>query len=320
MKFSGKTWLLILQIAIFVIAWYYVIDKTNVYINSINWHSIHFNPTRLISGFILIIILMIINWSIEAYKWKFSLKKIVSINFRIALFSVLAGTTAAIISPNRSGEPIGRAYFLKQEDKANGLGAAIICSISQFTVTVITGLLVFPLFSMYFPQYLSPSNTYLLSAILVIITLVIYFKSNYVLKKISSLKIINKLPFIKNIDGNSFNSNLWILLLLSFSRYIVFFVQFYFMLKIWGIKIEIQEAFVAIAMTYFITTIIPTTTLVELGIRCSSSIYFIGHFDNQPLIITIASMSLWLINISIPGLLGSLFYVPGFKNYIGNRT
>jgi len=62
-------------------------------------------------------------------------------------------------------------------------------------------------------------------------------------------------------------------------------------------------------------TAIPTVTLVELGIRGSVSLYFIGlYFDRFAAVteeinagIISSSSTLWLINLAIPALLGTIF-------------
>jgi hypothetical protein len=62
-------------------------------------------------------------------------------------------------------------------------------------------------------------------------------------------------------------------------------------------------------------TAIPTITLAELGIRGSISLYFIGlYFENFGTLtdkinigIVSASSSLWLLNLALPALIGTIF-------------
>ena len=75
-----------------------------------------------------------------------------------------------------------------------------------------------------------------------------------------------------------------------------------------GVAIEPVQAFILIAITFFITSVIPTFALTEIVVRSAVAVYIFGILDPaQPLLIASASLLLWIINLAIPALIGSVF-------------
>jgi hypothetical protein len=84
---------------------------------------------------------------------------------------------------------------------------------------------------------------------------------------------------------------------------------------LFSVKIPIAHGLMTISVIYFVMTAIPTVTLAELGVRGSVSLYFIGEYfrklgeisDSINLGIVSSTSALWLINLAVPALLGTLF-------------
>jgi hypothetical protein len=53
--------------------------------------------------------------------------------------------------------------------------------------------------------------------------------------------------------------------------------------------------------------IIPTIALAELGVRGKLSIFLFGMFSTNTLGIVLTASTIWLINLVVPALAGSLF-------------
>jgi hypothetical protein len=104
-------------------------------------------------------------------------------------------------------------------------------------------------------------------------------------------------------------------LLLSFLRYVVFTCQFLLLLKMFSVPVPLFEGVVIISLIFFVLSIIPTVTLTELGVRDSAAVYFFGIYftqagtmQNSVLIgILSAASLLWVINLAVPAVLGTLF-------------
>jgi uncharacterized membrane protein YbhN (UPF0104 family) len=263
----------------------------------------------------IVLILMLVNWSIEAYKWKFIVSKFEKINFSKALISVFSGITFGIFTPNRIGELGGRVFVLKKENRTKGISASILGSISQsfvtFSVGIISTLSGLLFFQNEFGFASSNLTLILLSAILLITLSIIFFYFN--IEKISNKFI--KITFLKKfksyIDffGSYSKSELLEIILHSFFRYIVYVSQYYLLLVFFNLDISAIEAYISISITFMIVSIIPSIVLADLGIRGSVSVFLIGLFTSSEAGIISAAFLIWLINLVIPALIGSfLFY------------
>jgi len=268
------------------------------------------NPGNLY--FIIILLLMILNWNIEALKWQKLIHKIQPIPYLKALIAVFAGITFGVFTPNRIGEIGGRIYFMDRGKKTYGVLATGIGSYAQFITTIAMGLFGIFLFILFYPDLFY--KTYFLNKLttsILIIILCFLFWSFYNIKRIKP--VLMKLPMLKRkseqIEYISYETgkSLSIILLLSMMRYIVFFIQFFLLLKMFGVEIDIIQAIISITLTYLFLTLIPTTTLVELGVRGSLAIFFVGIFSENTLGIVLASIFIWIINIAIPAIVGSFF-------------
>ena len=69
----------------------------------------------------LVLVLMLLNWGLEATKWKFLLRKIEIITFTKAMKSIFAGACVSIFTPNRLGEFGGRIFYLKPSNRVYGV-------------------------------------------------------------------------------------------------------------------------------------------------------------------------------------------------------
>ncbi|HET7001000.1 MAG TPA: hypothetical protein VFI33_06815, partial [Puia sp.] len=85
------------------------------------------------------ILLMVVNWTLEATKWRIALQPIQSIPFGRAFKAILAGTCIASFTPNRVGEYLGRMLFVDPGNKVVSVAPTILCSMSQMLVTLTAG-------------------------------------------------------------------------------------------------------------------------------------------------------------------------------------
>lgn len=262
--------------------------------------------------FFAVIFLMFINWGIEALKWKLLINKLESISILSSLKAVFSGITISIFTPYSVGEFGGRIFVLKKENRISAIFSTIVGSMSQLLITIVMGLLSIGLLLLYFPEKTTFSEyNYITFTLLFIITgLITYIFLNI---KIISF-VFNKLPYIKkynkyfHILSSYQGKELIKVLVLSLIRYFVFAGQFYLLLNYFGVNIEIMYAFISIALTYFFMTLIPKITLLEIGIRGSVALFFIGMFAGEVVGIVSASVVLWVINLAVPALIGSVVF------------
>lgn len=87
-----------------------------------------------------VFILMVVNWTVEAAKWRIQLDGTEKFSIIQSLQSVLTGVAVSVITPNRIGEYVGRILYLKNVNKLQGITVTIIGSFAQLIVTGFLGL------------------------------------------------------------------------------------------------------------------------------------------------------------------------------------
>ncbi len=321
-----KTYNLLIQLTILVLTFYFiyrqVFEKTDILkvMNVVRerWSSSGFgNMMILIAG------LMVVNWAIESVKWKYLIGKIERVGFFKAFYAVLAGVAVSSFTPNRIGEYFGRVFVLDKASRFEGTLVTILGSMSQLLVTIITGsaaLLVFiPLwpgphaFINGYLFYMVATVVVLLNLIMIGLFLNVSFLSS-LKEKILKSRLKNLRRFFR-VFAFYHSRELLSVLGLSFARYLVFATQFYLLLRLFAVDIPYPEALILISLVYFVMAIIPTVFITELGIRGSVSLYFFGIYmagttmdpETVNFGVFAASTLLWVINVGVPALIGSLF-------------
>ena len=85
-------------------------------------------------------VLMLVNWAIEARKWQVVIRKIQPISFFQSWKAIHAGLTLAFFTPNRTGEYIGRVLYIQEGKRIQAVSLTIVCSMAQLLVTWLAGI------------------------------------------------------------------------------------------------------------------------------------------------------------------------------------
>ena len=101
-------------------------------------------------------------------------------------------------------------------------------------------------------------------------------------------------------------------LLISVVRYSVFVAQYLLLLQVFDVDINAVTAFWLITVMFLALAVVPTIALAELGVRGKISIFLFGAFSYKYFGIVFTASAIWLINLVVPALAGSLF-VLGIK-------
>lgn len=289
-----------------------------------------FKNQHFIFTLILIIVLMFVNWATESLKWNLLINKIEKISWTRSFKAVLTGVAVSSFTPNRIGDYFGRVFILEKANRIEGIFITILGSMSQLLVTFTLGttsvylmflahpetLMDYFSLPVYVYDYFLWGGAVLLAGINILVTLLFlniswlstmanHFKGKLV-KRISS--------YIHILSAYTLRE-LIVVLALSLLRFIIFSVQMYILLRLFGIIIPFFSGMMIIAVIFFMMTMIPTVAITELGIRGSVALFLIGVYFGSPmdmpaetnLGILAASSALWIINLAIPALAGAVF-------------
>lgn len=249
-----------------------------------------------------VFLLMFLNWGLEAIRWQYIYKSIQPISLTKSFYAVITGTTAALITPNRLGEYPARIALSGKFSAPLAISSGVIGSIAQSTVTVLFGLVGLLYYFSFI--YILPINNYLLLfcfIFLILSTGLIYFKIPFLVKYFfTAQRYRNYIQFLEKLT----HKKLKIIFLLSFSRYIVYTAQYLILLQLFGIDSSIVKMGFMITLVYLAQMLIPTMAMAELGIKGNASIFFIGFVSKNLIAILAAAVSLWVINLLVPAIIG----------------
>jgi uncharacterized membrane protein YbhN (UPF0104 family) len=271
----------------------------------------------------LVVILIFVNWGLEAKKWQYLIRKIEKISFSDSYKAILTGLSVSAFTPNRVGEYIGRVFILQKAKRWEGVFITIIGSFSQITATLVCGSFGLMFFipgnldtKIYFGHDLNWA-AYLLVFFSVLFFLVFYYHISMVSVFVDKYlnKKWKKFSDYINVFKKYSNKELTNVLLYSLIRFLIYNIQFYLLLRILGINLPLHHSLFITTVLYYALTIIPTVALTELGVRGSLAIFLFelyfshngGFTEKMGLAIFTASSAIWLLNVIIPALIGTFF-------------
>lgn len=265
--------------------------------------------------FVVVIFLMLFNWGIEARKWQLLVSHVQQFSFIQAFKSVLAGCSITMLTPNRIGEYGGRILFLKEENRIKAISLNIASSISQLLVTMVMGCA-----GLIFLRFFSHNNSNALSVLPDFWgNVLIYFSITgtvllflFYIRLAWLVRLIEKIPaFTKAIKHitvlDEFSaSQLLKILSLSLLRYLIFVLQYILLLQVMEVNIAWGLSFWLISVFYLVMAVAPTIGFLELPVRAKASMELMKLYSTNTLGIETAALAIWLINLVIPALIGSL--------------
>lgn len=265
-------------------------------------------------GFFLAVLLMFVNWGIEARKWQLLAAPLEKLSFSNAYKSVLAGCSITMLTPNRVGEYGGRILYLKEEHRLDAIPLTILGSISQLFITLVTGIAGLLSFSFYHPNEkifkFLPSYTgevlLYLSIGAAVFLLLLYFRAGLIVRLLQRIKPLQK--FVSHIILlNSFSrKQLLRILFLSFLRYVVFILQYVLLLHIMQVSISFFVCCRLLTVFYLLMAMAPTIGFTELPLRAAAALEIFQLYSDNLIGIQAASLAIWIINLVVPAITGSV--------------
>ena len=256
--------------------------------------------------------LMIVNWGIESFKWKIALQPIQQISYGRAFKAILAGTCVASFTPNRIGEYMGRMLFVEPGNKMVSIAPTVLCSMAQMLITLAAGSVGIYYYSglqnTMQTGWLSPAffrSVIIITTSALLFLSLIYFRFDPLIKRLNGWFKKRKKNFI--LPGQFPLSTRVSILFLSVIRYMVFITQYYLLFSLFGIPLMAKQVFTGVSTMFVVMAAVPTLTfLTDLGFRWAAGIQVFQVYTSNTAGILAVSLAIWLINLIIPALVGSL--------------
>lgn len=261
---------------------------------------------------IMTLILLPINWLLETQKWRVLMSPVTNLPLWRSFRAILAGVTVSIFTPNRVGEYGGRILMISPRYNWHAVVATFVGSLSQLTALLTCGLIGLLYFSWRFLEVdvLVLQGVFLLGASLLGLMLFSFFNIDLVIpffKRIPLLKPFKKrLRFLRVLKKYSV-SLLSKALLLSFLRYLTYSVQFFFLLRFFGIPAPFLEALAGIGTVFLVQTSVPLPPVMGLLTRGQVALFVWKFFGGNEISVLASTYLLFVINLVLPALLGAVF-------------
>lgn len=265
---------------------------------------------------LLLVMLMCINWGIEARKWHVLVSRIQPVSFFTAYKAVLSGVSFSLFIPNGIGDYAGRLAYMGEGKRLKSITLTLVGSMAQLIITLTTGFLgllylsrnVWP--AVYKFEALSMywiNGILFLTGIATLLMLFIFFKLNWLTIMFEKLPFVHKYRFmVENLETISL-IDLTRILSLSASRYLVFIVQYIIMLHIFNVQLNMADAVSTVSVLFLVLAILPTIPVADLGMRGGAALQLFGLLSINKLGIIATTAGIWLINLILPAVAGSLF-------------
>jgi hypothetical protein len=263
--------------------------------------------------FWMVIAFVFVNWGLEARKWQLLLKVLQPVSFMAAFKSVLCGVTFSLNTPNRMGEYAGRILFIDDGKRIKAITLSIAGGMAQLIITMLMGC--FGLIYLLLHSEASASSIgisafwlriFLYGSIIgTLIFIFFFFRMSWLIRLLEKLPYADRFSKYINVLETFDAKILLRLLSISFFRYVVFVLQYIFMLQLLQVEQSVWAGFWIITVMFWILAIIPSFAIADLGIRGTVAKTLFSYSSNTIGILT-ATFGIWFVNLFIPALIGSL--------------
>ena len=266
--------------------------------------------------FILLFILLCINWGIESKKWQLLMKPVQQVSFLTSVKAILSGLALSLFIPNGFGEYPARALYMNEGNKLRSIALNVAGSMAQLIITLVVGLLAL-IYLRNFTWQTKPqihelsfiwvdgiTSMIILGTLLLIL---IYFRLSSITKLFEKIPFIHKYKyFIQSVEAFHWKE-LTRILFLSFLRFIIFVGQYILVLHLLKIEIDIIDAVCTTSVLFLILAILPTIPFADVGIRSEVGSQLFGLITANAFGIVATTSFIWFVNLILPSIAGTLF-------------
>ena len=231
-------------------------------------------------------LLMVMNWYLEALRWKLSVRTFEPISMNEAWKAILGGLALNWVLPFTSGDLVAR--LAPQKDRYQTTAAAMMNRGIMLCFTLMLGL--------YGVNELIVSyewNSWLIALVLPVIAAGFFAFKKPMRKFLVYFRELKRLVFLR-------------ITLISLVRYLVFVIQFYMLLVLFLPTLSIQLLIAGIGWVFLVRSALPLF-FGGVGVREASGIVFFEPYVSNLQYVIVPIFLIWVINTVIPSMVGWVF-------------
>ncbi|MGQ1890056.1 hypothetical protein ACT29H_06405 [Thermophagus sp. OGC60D27] len=260
------------------------------------------NTAQFFLVLFFVFLLMVVNIGLEIRRWQLLVRPVASIAFWESMQQVIKGLQLGLITPVRSGDPIGKALFFDASMRRDVVLLSLVGSIIQTTVIFCFTLIAFAfagapgrrLLSLFRDHFWAVDNYLVYLGVLLLLSG--GFISFRILKNkygsiIGQLNLLNWFSVLQTIHIG----------VLTVIRYLVFSLQLLILLRFFEASTA-TTGFLSVFLFYGAITFFPSMGAGDLGIRSAVALLVFGETAVSGPGIILSTMIVWFINIALPAL------------------
>ena len=256
------------------------------------------------------LLFMPVNLLLETTVWHRLVRRVASgVSFGRAGASLLCGYPLGSFTPARIGELAGRAFYLEYPDKWELAAVVFTQRMMDMVVAINLGLGALVYFILAYAP--SPLNVWwglvVFGAGTSIFLTTLAFRPSLaygiIYRFAAKEKIRRRAAFLRTLSSRTMAGLLGIVAL----RYLTFASQFVLLLFAFAPALGVLQSFVGASLVFYANFLIPSLTIMDIGIREGAAVFFFGTFGVAEAVAFNASFLLFCINLLLPALVGLPF-------------
>ena len=234
------------------------------------------------------LLLMIINWFLEIYRWKLSITPFERIDFKTASRDVFIGMALNWVLPFTAGDAAAR--LVAKEDKYRSSAALLLNRFLMLAMTIALGVYGFWVYG--FEKINRNENVWIIAAIaLLFLAVATLLKKHF--------------QRFWNYFTEQSPSFYFRIISISVFRYLIFSFQLFIFFCAFLPELPTAVIVGGVGWVFFFRSAIPSL-LGGIGLREAASITFFQTMVSEASLVVFPVFLLWIINTVIPSLLGAL--------------
>lgn len=247
------------------------------------------------AAWVLMGCLLVLNYTIEAIKWKFVIASTNTFNIFQALRAVFVGQAFSFFTPARSGDYVGRTLFLAPGTKLKGITQMAWASYAQIIMTICFGCIALFWNLPFLPwlKWVAPFGA--------CIALFLFFYNQPIKGWLSKINLLQIDAALK-----------WKLLGLALARYSIYLLQYNWAAQMLSIPVGWLDLSLAVMALLFFLSMIPAISLTDLVIRGQLFLLLMAPFYQNDIMLIALTTLIWIVNFLIPSIIGAVLLL-GFR-------
>lgn len=266
------------------------------------------HPARWAAGLLL---LTPVNWGFEALKWQILLRRVEKTTFGEAYRGVLAGLSLGFALPAQLGDTAGRVLSLRTGSaRSEAIGASLVSGGMQFYVALVLGAVAWAHHLTVAPARDTAASRWLLALLAGLSALGIGFGlvRQRLIGWLAARPGLRRFASYWGVAGQYNDREIGLALGAATVRYLVFSAQFYLALRLVGVGLPVGVSASGVGVVFLVKTITPAFNLLsDLGVREAAALWVFAPFDASASVLITATLTLWLVNILTPVLIGLIW-------------